>query len=191
MDKNEHLKTFIEKVFGEIPQKDWNLLNSIIQPLTVKKGTEILTIGKHCKHLWFMSKGAVRAFEINDGLEKSNYFFTDYSLFIDYYSITTKQPSELCFIAEENCEILAMNYADMLALYNQSQLLERIGRFMAERQFTIEFELRRMFIKMDAFERYEYLTTNRPEIFQRFALKDIASFIGITPVSLSRLRKMK
>ena len=166
-------------------------LISIIQPLSVEKGTEILSIGKHCRHLWFMSKGAVRAFEINDGLEKSNYFFTDYSLFIDYYSITTKQPSELCFIAVEDCEILAMNYSDMLALYNQSQLLERIGRIMAERQFVIEFELRRMFLNMDAFERYEYLTANRPEIFQRFALKDIASFIGITPVSLSRLRKMK
>ena len=159
--------------------------------MTIEKGTEILSIGKHCRHLWFMSKGAVRAFELNDGIEKSNYFFTDYSLFIDYYSIATKKPSELCFIAEEDCEILAMNYADMLALYNQSQLLERIGRIMAERQFVIEFELRRMFLNMDAFERYEYLKANRPEIFMRFALKDISSFIGITPVSLSRLRKMK
>lgn len=191
MNKNEHLKVFIEKVFGEIPQKDWNLLNSIIQPVEIQKGTEILSIGKHCRHLWFLSKGAVRAFELNNGIEKSNYFFTDYSLFIDYYSIATQQPSELCFIAEEDCEILAMNYADMIALYNQSQLLERIGRIMAERQFVIEFELRRMFLNKDALERYEYLIVNRPEIFQRFALKDIASFIGITPGSLSRLRKMK
>lgn len=191
MEKNEHLKIFIEKVFGIIPEKDWKLLNSIIEPLTVKKGTEILSIGKCCKHLWFLSRGAVRAFEINDGLEKSNYFFTDYSLFIDYYSIATGQTSELCIIAEEDCEILAMDYAKLLELYNQSQLLERIGRIMAERQFVIEFELRRMFLKMDAFERYEYLISHRPEIFQRFALKDIASFIGVTPVSLSRLRKMK
>ena len=48
MEKNEHLKIFIEKVFGIIPEKDWKLLNSIIEPLTVKKGTEILSIGKCC-----------------------------------------------------------------------------------------------------------------------------------------------
>jgi CRP-like cAMP-binding protein len=188
---NNHLKIFIEKVFGPIPEKDWNLLNGILQPKSFAKGTEILSIGKHCNHLWFLIKGAVRTYELNNGVERSNYFFTDYSLFIDYYSIATKRPSDLCFVAEEQCEVLAMNYSDLLSLYNQSQLLERIGRIMAERQFVIEYEFRRMILNMDALERYQYLIENRPEIFQHFALKNIASFIGITPVSLSRLRKMK
>lgn len=189
MEINNKLKIFIEQVFGPIPEKDWNLLNEILELKYYPKGTEILSIGRPCEHLWFLVKGAVRVYELNNGRERSNYFFIDESLFIDYFSIATKQPSELCFIAEENCEILAMNYSDLLAAYNQSQLLERIGRIMAERQFVIEFELRRMFLNMDAFERYQYLLDHKVEIFQRFALKDIASFIGITPVSLSRLRK--
>jgi hypothetical protein len=62
---------------------------------------------------------------------------------------------------------------------------------MAERQFVMEFELRKQLLNFDALERYEFLIKTQPYIFQRFALKDIASFIGITPVSLSRLRKLK
>ena len=55
----------------------------------------------------------------------------------------------------------------------------------------MEFELRRQLLNLYALERYGYLIKTQPYIFQTFALKDIASFIGITPVSLSRLRKLK
>ena len=191
MENTAIFRAFIESVFGKFPEHDWLLLKGICEPLQVKKGEIVLSIGEKCKHLWFLVKGAVRAYELTDGFEKSNYFMTDCSLFIDYYSIATDQGSELCFVAEEDCEIFAMNYGSLLKTYDQSQLLERIGRIMAERQFVIEFEIRRLFLTKDAFERYQYLLENRPEIFQRFSLKDIASFIGITPVSLSRLRKMR
>lgn len=191
MENRNTFKSFIEQVFGRFPEKDWELLDNICESKTVIRGEEILSIGKKCKSLWFLVKGAVRAYELNDGMEKSNYFFLDKSLFIDYYSITTNKGSDLCFIAEEDCELLEINYQKLLNTYNESQILERIGRIMAERQFVIEFELRRLFLTKDAFERYQYLNENKPEIFQRFSQKHIASFIGITPVSLSRLRKLR
>jgi CRP-like cAMP-binding protein len=191
MENTETFKNFIELVFGRFPEQDWLLLRNLCEYQKVKKGQEILSIGKKCKHLWFLAKGAVRTYELNDGIEKSNYFFLDKSLFIDYYSIATNKGSELCIVAEEDCDLLAINYQKLLNTYNESQLLERIGRIMAERQFVIEFELRRLFLTKDALERYQYLIENKPEIFQRFSLKHIASFFGIRPVSLSRLRKLK
>ncbi len=191
MDNYYIFRSFIEQVFGKMPEKDWCLLDSILLPQSINKGDIILEIGARCKHLWFLINGAVRTYEIIEGRERSNYFFVDKSLFIDYYSIASNKPSELCFIAQEKSELFAINYSDLLTLYDQSQVLERIGRIMAERQFVIEYELRRMFINMDSLERYNYLLESNPSIFQRFPLKDIASFIGITPVSLSRLRKMK
>jgi hypothetical protein len=109
-------------------------------------------------------------------------------LFIDYHSVLTKSPSEIGFRAEENCFIQQMAYDRLLALFDKSHYLERLARLMAERQFVKEFALRRQLLNFDALERYEYLIETQPYIFQRFALKDIASFIGITPVSLSRLR---
>lgn len=185
------MRAFVEQVFGSVPEYDWRLLESVFVERHYDKDEHILSIGSHCKHLWFMVSGAVRVYELNDGVERSNYFFIDQCLFIDYYSIATGQPSELCITAEEPCYVIAMYYEHLLQLYDKSPLLERIGRIMAERQFVIEFELRRMFLKMDATDRYEYLIRHHPKVFQRFSLKHIASFIGVTPETLSRLRRKK
>ena len=76
-------------------------------------------------------------------------------------------------------------------LYRNRHALEHIGRVMAEMQFMMEFDRRRMHLNMDALQRYEHLERTQPEVFQRFQLKDIATYLGITPVSLSRLRKYR
>ncbi len=185
------LRVFLENLFGAMPEHEWQLLSSTMQPLTIAKNEDLHPIGKYCKHLWFLEKGAVKVYELNNGEERNTHFFTAFSLFIDYHSIATHTPSEIGFRAVEDCSIYALNYAALLTCYDQSPYLERIGRIMAERQFVMEFELRRLLLNYDAKQRYAYLMQKQPEIFQRFSLKDIASFIGITPVSLSRLRKSK
>ncbi len=106
-------------------------------------------------------------------------------------SVLTKQPSELFFQATENCQISQINYLNLEKLYKQNHKIEHIGRVMAEMQFIGEYNRRKQLLNMDALERYEYLENHQPEIFSRFALKDIASYLGITPVSLSRLRKYR
>jgi CRP-like cAMP-binding protein len=187
---NDNLKNFFENLFGQVPQTEWELLKSILEPLEIPKGEDIHEIGKQCKYLWFIEKGAVRVYENSNQNERTTHFFIENNLFIDYHSVLTKLPSEIGFRAEENCLLQQMPYHKLLSLFDKSHYLERLARLMAERQFVMEFELRRQLLNFDALERYEYLIQTQPYIFQRFALKDIASFIGITPVSLSRLRKI-
>lgn len=188
---NDNLKNFFERLFGQVPQSEWELLKAILEPINIPKGADIHKIGKHCKHLWFLEKGAVRVYEYSNETERTTHFFIEENLFIDYHSVLTNSPSEIGFKAEENCLLQQISYHKLLLLFDKSHYLERLARLMAERQFVIEFELRRQLLNFDALERYEFLIKTQPYIFQRFALKDIASFIGITPVSLSRLRKMK
>lgn len=188
---NENLKIFFDTLFGQMPQTEWDLLKSILEPLEVPKGADIHKNGKQCKHLWYLDKGAVRVYEYSNDTERTTHFFIENNLFIDYHSVLTKLPSEIGFRAEENCIIQQMSYDKLLLLFDKSHYLERLARLMAERQFVMEFELRRQILNFNALERYEFLIKSQPYIFKRFALKDIASFIGITPVSLSRLRKMK
>lgn len=188
---NDNLKAFFENLFGPMPLSEWQILKDILEPIEILKGTDLHKIGKQCKHLWYLDKGAVRVYEYSNGLERTTHFFVENNLFIDYHSVLTNLPSEIGFRAEENCLIQQMPYNKLLSLFDKSQYLERLARVMAERQFVMEFELRRQLLNFDALARYEYLIQNKPYIFQRFALKDIASFIGITPVSLSRLRKLK
>lgn len=188
---NDKLKTFFEHLFGNVPQTEWELLKSIIEPIEIAKGEHIHKIGKPCRYLWYLEKGAIRVYEHTNEQERTTHFFIENNLFIDYHSVLTQSPSQIGFRAEENCLLQQMPYDRLLTLFDKSHYLERLARLMAERQFVMEFELRRQLLNFDALERYEYLINNQPYIFQRFALKDIASFIGITPVSLSRLRKLR
>jgi|SRR5690606_17168855 len=186
---NDQLRLFFEHLFGPMPQMEWDLLQGILEPLEVAKGEELHPIGKCCGHLWFLEQGAVRVYENHLGEERTTHFFIENNLFIDYHSVLTRTPSEIGFRAEQDCVVQLMPYSKLLVLFDRSHYLERLARLMAERQFVQEFELRRQLLHFDAMQRYEYLMEQHPYIFQRFALKDIASFIGITPVSLSRLRK--
>ncbi|TAF44215.1 MAG: Crp/Fnr family transcriptional regulator [Sphingobacteriales bacterium] len=188
---NDNLKNFFERLFGQMPQNEWELLKSILEPIEIQKGADIHKIGKYCKHLWFLQNGAVRVYENSNGYDRTTHFFIENNLFIDYHSVLKNSPSEIGFKAEEKCILQQMPYDKLLLLFDKSHFLERLARLMAERQFVMEFELRRQLLNFDALERYEFLIKTQPYIFQRFALKDIASFIGITPVSLSRLRKLK
>lgn len=185
------MKTFLESIFGNMPEKEWLLLKSIAKPKQLKKGKDLHPIGKYCRHLWFLEKGAIKKYEYCGDMERTTKFYTDQSFFTDYHSVLTNQLSEIGFRAVEDSEILVINYPELLKAYDQSHYLEHIGRIMAERVFVQEYEQRRILLNYDARKRYEYLLANNPQIFQRFPLKDIASFIGVTPVSLSRLRKVK
>ncbi|HKK67641.1 MAG TPA: hypothetical protein VJ946_05490, partial [Bacteroidales bacterium] len=94
-------------------------------------------------------------------------------------------------ICEEDCEFLMLDIKELDGLYRQSKYIERVGRRMAEEEFIQEFSMRRMFLKLDALQRYEYMEKNHREILRRFQLKDIATFLGVTPETLSRLRKLR
>jgi CRP-like cAMP-binding protein len=185
------LRSYLEQIAGKIPDRDWNLLEEIIQPMEYPGNQHLIEEGKICRHIWFLEKGALRMFEYMDGNEKTTHFFLAPTMFTMYHSLITSTPSEVSIKTEEDCILQALPYAQLIKLYDQSHRLERIGRIMAEFQFVGEFNRRRLHLNMDALQRYEYLEQNQPEVFQRFQLKDIATYLGITPVSLSRLRKYR
>jgi CRP-like cAMP-binding protein len=185
------MKKFIEKVVGRIEESSFDLLLEITSEIEVSKNDFFLKQGKICNHLWFLKNGAVKAFEIVNGENRITHFFTEECFFTNYMSVLTKQPSELFFQATENCQVTQINYTNLEDLYNRDHRIEHIGRIMAEMQFIAEYTRRKQLLNMDALERYEYLEKNQPETFSRFSLKDIASYLGITPVSLSRLRKYR
>jgi len=186
------LKKYIENILGsKIPEKDWSLLQGITESEEIEKGTLLIIEGRVCKKIWFLKRGAVRYYENIDGEIRTTHFFIAPSMFTVYHSLITGSPSVISVEAVEALHLEWIPYDKLKGLYNKSHMLERIGRIMAEYQFIAEFNRRRMLLNMDALERYEFLEKEQPEIFQYFQLKDIATFLGITPVSLSRLRKYR
>ncbi len=186
------MKAFIEEIIGNpLSAEDWTLLSGIIKKKEVKKGDLLIQEGQVCKYIWYLEAGAVRYYENVKGDYKTTHFFLSPSMFSVYHSLITGHPVEINIEASEDLQSLALPYRDLKELYNKSHMLERAGRIMAEHQFMAEFDRRRMLLHMDALERYEYLEKNQPAVFQHYQLKDIATYIGITAVSLSRLRKYR
>lgn len=186
------MKKYIENIIGRnLPDSDWELLSEIIEQEEIAKGRLLVKEGQRCNHIWFLKEGAVRFYENVNGEYRTTHFFIAPSMFTVYQSLITNEPSELAIEATTDLVLDALPYTHLKKLYNESHALERVGRIMAEYQFINEFNRRRMLLNMDALERYEFLELNQPEVFQQFQLKDIATYIGITPVSLSRLRKYR
>lgn len=138
-----------------------------------------------------MTSGAVRKTELHDGTSKTTHFYTAPKVFTVLQSALDQSPSDLAIVCEADCQFLELNFLELPTLFEQSRYIERIARRIVEEEFIEEFEIRRMFLKMDALQRYEYLEKTSPEILNQFQLKDVATFIGVTPETLSRLRKMR
>ncbi len=185
------MREYIERITGALPDADWNLYEQNLKFVNVKKGQTILPLNETCKTVWHMTQGAVRKFEMDNGLEKTTHFYTAPKIFTVLYSALTGEPSDLSIVCEEDCQFLELDVTLLEELYQQSIYIERIGRRLVEEEFIEELSIRRMFLKLDALQRYEYIETKYPEILKRFQLKDVATFLGITPETLSRLRKLR
>ncbi len=138
--------------------------------------------------MWFINSGAVKAYEEVDGSDRVIYFYTANNFFSDYYCWVTGNRSEITYQTVEPCEVIQIDYPKLEALCEKHHIFDTIGRKIAQKLFVHEVELRRLLLNCSATERYEYLESNRSEIFRYFALKDIASFMGVTDVSMSRIR---
>ena len=186
------MRKYIENIIGKkLNDNHWRLLLEITEFLQLPKGQLLLKEGQRCNHIWYLKKGAVRFYENVNGEFQTTHFFIAPSMFTVYHSLITATPSEINVEATTDLVLEALPYSHLRKLYDESHALERVGRIMAEYQFISEFNRRRMLLNMDALERYEFLEASQPEVFQLFQLKDIATYIGITPVSLSRLRKYR
>jgi CRP-like cAMP-binding protein len=186
------MREYIENITGKkLSDFDWRLLSKIIENSKLPRGHLLLKEGQRCNNIWYLKEGAVRFFENVNGEYRTTHFFMSPSMFTAYHSLITGAPSVLSMEATSELAMEVLPYNQLKQLYDQSHALERVGRIMAEYQFVSELNRRRMLLNMDALERYEYLESNQPEVFQQFQLKDIATYIGITPVSLSRLRKYR
>ena len=179
----------IESVIGKFPNQYRDMLDEISVNRSYSKNDFVLEQGNYCNHLWFINEGAVKSFELIDGAQRVTHFFTPHSFFTNYYCWVTSNTSDITFEAVADCELVVVDHTGLMELCRKHHIFDTIGRIIAEKVYVQEFQLRKLLLNYNATERYEYLETHNPEVFQYFPLKDIASFIGVTDVSLSRIRK--
>lgn len=169
-----------------------NELTEFYEKLQVKSLARkefLLTEGNLCKSLYFVNQGCLRYFYVVDGEEKTGQFFFENSWYTDLESFLSEQPSMQNIQAIENTELLVLPKAALYELYEQNPKIERFGRLVIENAFLGLRKKNQMLTNQSPEERYLHLLKTRPKVAERVPQIYIASYLGIKPESLSRIRK--
>jgi len=176
---------------------EWNLLKSKLKIKEFQKGDTILHQGDICHELYFINSGLARGFVIDENGKDFTWsiFFNDKNagmtnLFVtDYSSFLHQNHSAIHIEALEDTQIVALSYKDVQFLYDKLKKGERFGRLMCEEAYTY---LQNIFLERQtksAQERFEEFVQKTPFLLEKVPQYHIATFLGITPQHLSRLKK--
>ncbi|MEO8067736.1 MAG: Crp/Fnr family transcriptional regulator [Flavobacteriales bacterium] len=171
-----------------LPEEDRVRFEGIMHMASFAKGQHLLKIGQVCDHVCFLGSGLVRAYRIHDGEDLTEQFFFDDNYATEYESFLTRTPSTVGLVAMEPTTLLRFNHADLQQLYITCPMAERMGRLIAEHIFTGSARRTRSLLFDTPEQRYLALIKERPKVMARVPQKYIASYLGLKPESLSRIR---
>jgi len=169
---------------------DVDLLKSFFIPKKLRKRQYILQEGDVCKYLMFVEKGLLRMYHVDDkGAEHMIQFAWEGWWMADTYSFLSGDISQYNIDAIEDAELLMITLPNFEAMLLQLPVMERYFRILF--QNNIISKERRLIntISYSAEEKYKRLVATHPEMIQRIPQNLIASYLGLTPETLSRIRK--
>ena len=176
---------------------EWKLLESRLKETRHKKGEIIHHSGDICNNLMFINYGIIRAYIISENGSDHTWsiFFNDDNsemtnvYVVDYDSFVKQSQSQLSFEVLEDCQLLSLSYEDLQLLYKYSKRAERFGRVMAELAYSHTHNLIIDRLTKTAAQRYQNFIDKTPYLLDKVPQYHIATLLGITPQSLSRIKK--
>jgi CRP-like cAMP-binding protein len=176
------------KKFNQLSQEAENAIAEICSIVCIKKNKDLQPIGHTCKTIYFINKGVARIYYFKDGIDITEGFFFENSIIARVESLFTGKPSRKAIQVLEDAEIVAINANALFKLYNSFPEIERLFRKIFEAAYVDTVNRIEGIQFHTADERYKALITEAPNVLQRVPLKYVASYLGITQVSLSRIR---
>lgn len=163
-----------------------------IQLLSCEKKEEILGVGQTCKGVYFVIEGLVRIYRLNEGNDVTVDFMGETEFFTDYESLMMNKECQCYVETIETTRLLYLPYDKLLEGYNNSHMLERLGRLMVERALTTLISRSNdKLANLRSEQKYANFEAQNKELVNRIPLKHLASFLGIAPESLSRIRRQR
>ncbi len=189
----EHLDAFRTQLraFVEFTDEEWTLFARPLYLRRLKKREAFVRVESVCTEIGFIVTGSTRLYFLRDGLEISSYFCFGQELVTAYGSFLKREPSRVGVEALEDTTLVILSCAALEGLLQEERLLlklERMGRLIAEYLICCYEERMALFLTQSPEERYEHLLAHTPDLLQRIPQHQIANFLGVTPVSLSRIR---
>ena len=186
----ERVRNYLEQI-AKVSDEDWRIFSSFLKQQTIPKKTVFHKKGKIENYISFLEKGIVRLFIPTDDPEKEITFGFSfkYEFVSAYDSFLTRQPSTYQLETLTETSLWSISYQDLQEVYSKTKMGNLIGRITSERLFLIKSKREQSLLFDDAKTRYLNLFKERPKLIAQIPLKFIASYIGITPQALSRIRK--
>lgn len=173
--------------FLRLPADAQEALRERSTVLEVQRNRLIQPIGHTCKTIYFLESGIARIFYFLDGNDITEHFALPNEVVVRVESLFTGRPSLKGIQALEDCKLVAIDVTDLTALYNQHPSIERLFRLVFEDGYVRTINRIESLQFQTAEERYRALL-EATDLVNRIPLKHIASYLGITQVSLSRIR---
>jgi CRP-like cAMP-binding protein len=184
----EQFFTYADK-FVKFTPEDKNLLAAALTYRYAEWKTELASYDERTDELFFLIKGCVRKYFVKDGEQITIYIMTENNFIGVFDSLITGSKSKETIECLEPCELLVLKKADLDRLYMQIPLMNEFVRKILELALIQFHQTISMFILNTPEERYLELLSGNPEILQRVPQHMLATYLGITATSLSRIRK--
>jgi CRP-like cAMP-binding protein len=185
----ENLIAFFNNTFP-LSDKVLSLMSEFFVFEELKKGEYFIRKGQYAKEIAFLESGIVRAYYINsNGKEYNKHFFSAPSMIGSYGSLITKQKNEVAQQALTDCKIWKAPFYKIEKLSEGNFEIERLRRIIAE-NFFLRYEKKEIEMALlDADKRYSIFRDEYPGIELEIPQYHVASYLGISPTQLSRIRK--
>jgi CRP-like cAMP-binding protein len=181
---------FYLQLFKPIPEEDQPLLTESFERRAYKEGDTLFQGGNICREMFFIARGILRILAANvKGQEVTHYFLSENQFCTILHSFNTGVMAEETIQAACDAEVLVITRSRLLELYKRIPYLQNLIDLITQQRLLDKIQIRNAYLGQDAQTRYKLFMMRQPDIALRVSLKDIASYLEITPQSLSRIRK--
>lgn len=173
----------------ELNSEDEKLIRNSFSEMSLEKGDHFLRAGNICKYVGFLRCGLVRYYVLKDD-EESTFEFTKEGEFVsDYSSFNRNEKSIQNIQAIENCELLIINRRKLYEIFERVGSGNHLGRLIIEHRFDVMVNQLLAVYMQNSEQRYQKFISDYSDLAQRIPQYLIASYVGVQPPSLSRIRK--
>lgn len=170
-------------------EQDWQQIRTYFRPFFVNKNDYVVYAGSVCNYVYFVNSGALRMFYLEDGKDITRFFTFEHRFASALTSFLTRRPSLENVQALEDAQLLRLSYDDLQLLYGEFPAWQELGRKVLEVAYITSTQRIEALICLDATQRYLKLLETYPGILQRVPQYHIATYLGIEPETLSRIRR--
>lgn len=182
------IHTYYLSLVPGLTREGWDLCMNRFRVRTLKKGEFLQKQGVVANHVSFLNYGLLRMYHLVDGREKVSEFFKEGDYAADYRSFLMREPANTYVQALEDTEVVDLSFDDLQEIYKRIPEANYIGRLIAEELFKDMCRRTTVQVTVSIDDQYAAIVRDKPWLVQRVPQYMIASYLGVTPEALSRIK---